>query len=324
MPRAARTSAARPRSGRSVLPVVEHLPAGRFPTRTIGPGECARIFTGAPLPEGADTVMRQEDTDHGADVVTIFKDRDVGVNIRRAGEDIRKGRTVLQAGTELGPAQLGVLASLAVAQPAGVPATPGRDPRERRRDRGRGPARGDPQRPQDRQQQHPHAARHGPPRGRGAGESGHRPGHAGEPAGTAHPGARRRPAGDHGRDQRRRARLPAGGAGRARRGAAVLEAPDAAGRAGRVRAAPGQVPWIGLAREPGKHDGDLRALRPAGDPEDGRPPPALPPDRAGARRRADPPQAPAAALSSRRGHRRARWPARRGSPVLKAPAFSPP
>jgi molybdopterin molybdotransferase len=99
------------------LTVVEHLPAGRFPTRPIGRGESARIFTGAPLPEGADTVVRQEDTDQGVDVVTIFKDRDVGVNIRRAGEDIRKGRTVLQAGIELGPAQLGVLASLAVASP---------------------------------------------------------------------------------------------------------------------------------------------------------------------------------------------------------------
>ncbi|HWB42542.1 MAG TPA: gephyrin-like molybdotransferase Glp [Gemmatimonadales bacterium] len=99
------------------LTVVEQLPAGRFPTRAIGPGECARIFTGAPLPEGADTVVRQEDTDQGAEVVTILRDRDVGVNIRRVGEDIRKGRTVLQAGSELGPAQLGVLASLAVAHP---------------------------------------------------------------------------------------------------------------------------------------------------------------------------------------------------------------
>src|ERR671910_2144932 len=99
------------------LRVVEHLPAGSFPTRDLGPGECARIFTGAPLPEGADTVVRQEDTDQGAEVVTIVKDRDVGVNIRRAGEDIRKGQTVLRAGSELGPAQLGVLASLAVANP---------------------------------------------------------------------------------------------------------------------------------------------------------------------------------------------------------------
>jgi molybdopterin molybdotransferase len=99
------------------LRVVEHLPAGRFPTRAIGPGECARIFTGAPLPSGADSIIRQEDTDEGAELVTIVKDRDVGVNTRKAGEDIRKGSTVLTAGSELGPAQLGVLASLAVAHP---------------------------------------------------------------------------------------------------------------------------------------------------------------------------------------------------------------
>jgi molybdopterin molybdotransferase len=99
------------------LRVIEHLPAGHFPTRPIGPGECARIFTGAPLPDGSDSVIRQEDTDGGADTVTIVKDRDVGVNIRRVGEDIRKGSTVLTGGTELGPAHLGVLASLAVAHP---------------------------------------------------------------------------------------------------------------------------------------------------------------------------------------------------------------
>ena len=99
------------------LAVVEHIPAGRFPTRAIGPGECARIFTGAPLPEGADTVIRQEDTDLGAEVVAIVRDRDVGVNIRRAGEDIRRGQAVLAEGSELGPAELGVLASLAVADP---------------------------------------------------------------------------------------------------------------------------------------------------------------------------------------------------------------
>jgi molybdopterin molybdotransferase len=99
------------------LKVVEQLPAGRFPSRTIGPGECARIFTGAPVPQGSDTVIRQEDTDQGTEVVTILRDRDVGGNVRQAGEDIRKGRTVLTRGTELGPAQLGVLASLGVANP---------------------------------------------------------------------------------------------------------------------------------------------------------------------------------------------------------------
>jgi len=99
------------------LRVVEQLPAGSFPTRTIGPGECARIFTGAPLPEGSDGVIRQEDTDLGSEVVSIFKDRDAGINFRRAGEDLRRGATALAAGAELGPAELGVLASVAVSHP---------------------------------------------------------------------------------------------------------------------------------------------------------------------------------------------------------------
>lgn len=99
------------------LRVIEQIPAGHFPTQTLNAGECARIFTGAPLPSGADSVIRQEDTDLGRDSVVIRSDRDAGVNIRRAGEDIRKGTTVLEAGTELGAAELGVLASLAVAHP---------------------------------------------------------------------------------------------------------------------------------------------------------------------------------------------------------------
>lgn len=99
------------------LRVVEHLPAGHFPTRAIGPGECARIFTGAPLPDGSDGVIRQEDTDQGAETVTIFKDRDVGVNLRFAGEDVKPGDTVIEPGRVLGPAEIGVLASLAVARP---------------------------------------------------------------------------------------------------------------------------------------------------------------------------------------------------------------
>jgi molybdopterin molybdotransferase len=99
------------------LRVVEHLPAGSFPTRAIGPGETARIFTGAPVPEGADSVIRQEDTDEGTETVTIVRDRDAGVNVRPRGEDIRRGATVLAAAAPLGPAALGVLASLAVAHP---------------------------------------------------------------------------------------------------------------------------------------------------------------------------------------------------------------
>ncbi len=99
------------------LTVTEQIPAGAFPTRTIGAGQSARIFTGAPLPEGADSVIRQEDTDLGTEIVAIVRDRDCGVNVRRAGEDLKAGARVFEAGTALGPAHLGLLASLAVAHP---------------------------------------------------------------------------------------------------------------------------------------------------------------------------------------------------------------
>jgi molybdopterin molybdotransferase len=99
------------------LRVIEQIAAGTFPSRPIGPGECARIFTGAPVPEGADSVIRQEDTDLGRDLVQIHDDRDAAQNLRPVGEDIRRGSLVLGSGTELGPAQLGVLASVGVSHP---------------------------------------------------------------------------------------------------------------------------------------------------------------------------------------------------------------
>jgi molybdopterin molybdotransferase len=96
------------------LAIVESVPAGRFPTRTLGPGQCARIFTGAPLPEGADGVIRQEDTTPLAgDRVRIDNVRDAGRNVRYRGEDIRRDSIVLRRGSALGPAQIGVLASVA-------------------------------------------------------------------------------------------------------------------------------------------------------------------------------------------------------------------
>jgi molybdopterin molybdotransferase len=99
------------------LRILETIAAGAFPTRAIGAGECARIFTGAPLPEGADSVVRQEVTERIGDVVRIRSGRDAGVNIRHTGEDVRRGTTVLEEGALLGPAAIGVLASLAVAHP---------------------------------------------------------------------------------------------------------------------------------------------------------------------------------------------------------------
>ena len=108
---------------RVTLSVLESVAAGRFPTRPIGPGEATRIFTGAPLPAGADTVVRQEDTESArAGEVTVLTGRDARKNVRHRGEDIRKGDVVLAAGTPLGPAQLGVLASIAHGTPLVHPA----------------------------------------------------------------------------------------------------------------------------------------------------------------------------------------------------------
>ncbi|HEY2804280.1 MAG TPA: gephyrin-like molybdotransferase Glp [Gemmatimonadales bacterium] len=98
------------------LRILEEIPAGRLPTRTVEAGTCARIFTGAALPAGADCVIRQEDTTREGDSVLIQDDRDAGKNIRLAGEDVKKGQRVLEPGTVLGPEQLAVLASLAKAR----------------------------------------------------------------------------------------------------------------------------------------------------------------------------------------------------------------
>jgi molybdopterin molybdotransferase len=78
----------------------------------LAAGEAARIFTGAPIPPGADTVVIQEDTAAWAGKVEIRVAPGPGEDVREAGEDIRCGDSVLEAGTLLGPAQLGMLASL--------------------------------------------------------------------------------------------------------------------------------------------------------------------------------------------------------------------
>jgi len=96
--------------------VVETVAAGQFPTRAIEPGEATRIMTGAPLPLGADCVVRVEDTDGGVTEVRALNDRDRGKNVRARGEDFREGDVVMGAGEPIGAAQVGVLASLGYAQ----------------------------------------------------------------------------------------------------------------------------------------------------------------------------------------------------------------
>ena len=106
------------------LPVIGEIPAGSPPEPAVQPRTAVRIMTGAPLPPGADAVVRFEDTDEearragGASLAEIGIRVSVpgGASVRRAGEDVRTGETILTRGTPLGPAQLGVLASLGHAQ----------------------------------------------------------------------------------------------------------------------------------------------------------------------------------------------------------------
>ena len=95
-----------------LLPVAETISAGAFPSRALRRGEAMRIMTGAPLPEGADSVIRVEDTDGGVERVEIRAARDVRRNFRLRGEDFHEGDAVLAAGTAVGAAQIGVLASM--------------------------------------------------------------------------------------------------------------------------------------------------------------------------------------------------------------------
>ncbi len=93
------------------LQVVGETRAGLAAGRALGRGEAIRIMTGAPIPPGADTVIRVEDTDAEASPgrVRIHSDRDLGRHIRPGGQDMGAGEEVLPAGTTIGPGQVGLL-----------------------------------------------------------------------------------------------------------------------------------------------------------------------------------------------------------------------
>ncbi|MBN9119730.1 MAG: molybdopterin molybdotransferase MoeA, partial [Planctomycetes bacterium] len=97
------------------LKVVETVPAGKLPTKPVGPGEAVRIFTGAAMPEGADAVVMQEDARPAGDTVRIT---DANVRPRQyvyaRGTEMRAGAVVLPAGTPINPAAFGVLASVGI------------------------------------------------------------------------------------------------------------------------------------------------------------------------------------------------------------------
>jgi molybdopterin molybdotransferase len=100
-------------AGRPVeLRVVFEVAAGGAAARALEVGEAARILTGASLPPGADSVVRQEDTERRGDRVVVRVAPPVGEHVRPAGEDVRPGETVLAAGSRVGAAQIGMLAAL--------------------------------------------------------------------------------------------------------------------------------------------------------------------------------------------------------------------
>lgn len=96
-----------------VLPVAGDIPAGAAVV-DLAPGTALRIMTGAPLPRGADAVVEVEVTDRGTSEVAITAERTAGTFVRSTGGDVAVGDLVLEAGTLLGPAPLGVLAALGV------------------------------------------------------------------------------------------------------------------------------------------------------------------------------------------------------------------
>ena len=104
------------------LEVVEHIPAGVAPTVRIGPRQAARIMTGAPVPDGADAIVMVEKTRAGegaggpGESVEILAASAQGEHIRRRAEEVRAGESVLLAGELMGPAAIGLAASVGHAE----------------------------------------------------------------------------------------------------------------------------------------------------------------------------------------------------------------
>src|SRR4029077_5114992 len=96
----------------TTLTIVDRLTAGRAAAQAVGSGEAIRIFTGAPMPAGADTVFMQEDVRVDGGLVIVPPGLKLGANRRLAGEDVARGAVALYAGRRLQPQDLGMAAAL--------------------------------------------------------------------------------------------------------------------------------------------------------------------------------------------------------------------
>src|SRR3989442_5167665 len=104
--------AADTRSAPVSLRVTGRIAAGGLPTGRVAGGQAARIFTGAPMPEGADAVIPQEDVEATGDRIVVNRPVEPGAYVRPRGEDVRAGDRVLDPGRVIGAAEVGLLATL--------------------------------------------------------------------------------------------------------------------------------------------------------------------------------------------------------------------
>ena len=98
------------------LKIVDEIFAGMWPEIEIKHGEAVRIMTGAPIPVGADCVLKQEETERHGDLVKIFKEMKSYENISFMGEDIKIGETLIKKGKRLDYADLGIMASSGISE----------------------------------------------------------------------------------------------------------------------------------------------------------------------------------------------------------------
>ena len=101
----------------NTLTVIDTIPAGTISSRSVGPGQCAKIMTGAPVPEGADCVIMVEFVEQNSDDTIQFTGKNTKDNFCLQGEDIRRDDCVLTKGTRLLPQHVAVLATVGQSRP---------------------------------------------------------------------------------------------------------------------------------------------------------------------------------------------------------------
>ncbi|MBI2252794.1 MAG: molybdopterin molybdotransferase MoeA [Armatimonadetes bacterium] len=103
-------------SNPKILNIIDEIPAGIIPKKSIKSGEVMRIFTGAIIPKGANAVIMQENTEKLNHEVKIFKELINRENIRFRGEDLKKGNLILEKNTPLRASSIGILASIGISK----------------------------------------------------------------------------------------------------------------------------------------------------------------------------------------------------------------